>query len=138
MSSRPRKVALKTPRFIGEHLKSTGEDRQGEKPHSALAFEGDTKPTPLILSAGPGDQKSAPCSMTRKLKTSAVRPTCSQERLQHPGSLGELVLGDYWLCSPEECHNDAPVKLNTPSPGLWETRGGERNGDQDPKILHGD
>lgn len=108
MSSQPRKVALKTPGFIGEHLKSTGfEDRQRERPLSALAFEGDTKPTPLILSAGPEDQESTPCSITRKLKTSAVRPTCPQEKLQHPGGSGELVMGDDLLCSPEERHNDA-------------------------------
>lgn len=97
-----------------------------------------TKPTPLILSAGPGEQESTPCSIIRKLKTSAIQPTCPQARLQHPGGSGELVMGDDLLCSPEEGHNDTPVILITPMPGLWETRGQEGSRDQDPKILHED
>lgn len=100
-----------------------------------MAFEGDTKPTPLILSAGPGDQESAPCSITRKLKTSAIRPTCPQERLQHPGGSGKLVMGDNLLCSPEECCTDAASHTKHYQ---WEITGREGNRDQDPKILHGD
>lgn len=136
MSSRPRKVALKTPVFNwGASQVNRLREQAGREATQCRGIWRWHKAHTTDLSTGPGDQESAPYSITIKLKTSAIQPTCPQEGLQHPGGSGKLVMGNHLPCSPEECHNDTASHTKHYE---WESRGREGTWDQDPTILHGD